>query len=447
MKKALRFLSALVALGVSAHAENTEMEYVNVCGQGCDCKKFSRLIMGTDHLVQSSWTEEGQVETSDQQLYEILDEAAKLGINLFDTAPIYVGGIENKLGKWMQSRGHKIKKNDFYYDSKFNPDRELYTLSKGGFPFDLYSSQNLETGSHSTELKTTLRCQGYLGDFEDSGQALRLTHVPPGTYTSRLFGGQNQVAERVAEELSHSTDNLNGKVTIYLMHRDDGDYLKFKEIPRQKTSVKTIMEALSDPELSSKYWGLGWSNWGTERVNDSIKVAEENGGLSKPLLNSPYFSLFEMSERSIHAGGVQVTHDEMMNPDFQKGIKLNPYSPLGGFSILDRPVPKWENAKRAAKQKYDQGDAYWQNVFPSIFTDANKARYDRVLAFTQDFNKRHGADYTIDQMVNAYALAHPRVDFLTVGPINVEQLRRTVKALKLSRMLNREDLEYLYRSR
>ena len=139
-----------------------------------------------------------------------------------------------------------------------------------------------------------------------------------------------------------------------------------------------------------------------------------------------------------------MTHKEMMDPGFQEGVMQTPYSPLGGFSILDKPEPRWENAKKSAKQKYDEGDAYWQNVFYSIFTDANERRFYRVEDFTKKFNRKHGTSYTIDQMINAYALAHKRMDFLTVGPVSIEQLRRTVGALKLSRMLTEDDLKYLY---
>jgi aryl-alcohol dehydrogenase-like predicted oxidoreductase len=134
----------------------------------------------------------------------------------------------------------------------------------------------------------------------------------------------------------------------------------------------------------------------------------------------------------------------MMDPTFQEGIKLMPYSPLGGFSILDKPQPRWENARKDAKKKFDDGNPYWQNVFNSIFTEANHKRYERVTEFTEKFNKQNNTDYTVDQMINAYALAHKRTDFLTVGPITVEQLRRTIGAVKLSRKLTEADLEYLY---
>jgi aryl-alcohol dehydrogenase-like predicted oxidoreductase len=207
------------------------------------------------------------------------------------------------------------------------------------------------------------------------------------------------------------------------------------------------MEVLGSPELGRKYWMIGWSNWQTDRVNESIQLSNKYAKLPKPALNSSYFSLFEMSSRSIHAGGVQVTHEEMMDANFQKGIFQSPYSPLGGFSILDKDEPKWENAKRAAKIKFDSGDAYWQNVYHSIFTEANKARYERAVQFTAKFNKMHNTNYTIDQTLNAYALAHKRTDFLTIGPISIEQLRRTVGSLKYSRMLTEKDLNYLYSGR
>jgi len=403
--------------------------------------------MGTDHLVQADWTGRGEPEKSEEEAFAVLDEAAKLGINFFDTAPIYVGGIENKLGRWMQSRKESVSSNSFYYSENSNPDRKLYALSKGGFPFDLYYSKKLEAGEHSSQLKEELQRQGLMGLTNLDG-SISLHDVPAGTYASRLYGDQSLIERRVSEELGHSTSNLNSDITIYLMHRDDNDYLRFNEVSRPQTPIKTILDALSSVDIASKFWGLGWSNWRTPRVNDSVEIASEaakNGAhITTPLINSPYFSLFEMSVRSIHAGGVQVTHAEMMDPNFQKGIKIMPYSPLGGFSIFDKEEPRWENAKRAAKEKHDQGDPYWQNVYPAVFTEANQARYDRVVIFTHEFNRINGTAYTLDQMINAYALAHPRCDFLAVGPINEEQLRRTVESLELAKKLTPRNLEYLY---
>lgn len=447
-------VSAILVMGCSTSnkpsritaSQDFDMDYVQVCDRKNDCKMFSRLIMGTDHLVQSNWAKEGQSEITEGQLNEILDEAAKLGINFFDTSPIYVGDIENKLGKWMKSRKQQIAADGFYPDSRLNPDKKLYALSKGGFPFDLYYSKKLDPGSHSEQLKTELKRLGIISPstMPSPDGSIALTNVPPGTYASRLFGPQTQIVRRVSEEIGHSIANLNGDITVYLMHRDDNDFTKFNRISRAQTPVHDIMQSLSAEELATKYWMIGWSNWQTPRVNESIKLAEHNPNLTRPGFNSPYFSLFEMSTRSIHAGGVQVTHKEMMDPNFQKGIRLMPYSPLGGFSIFDQPEPLWENAKKAAKTKFDQGDAYWQNVFYAIFTPDNEARYKRVVEFTQKFNQKNQTTYSIDQMINAYALAHKRADFLAVGPITVEQLRRTVGALKLSRTLTEKDLDYLH---
>jgi aryl-alcohol dehydrogenase-like predicted oxidoreductase len=356
-----------------------------------------------------------------------------------------VGSIENRLGRWRASRKNLAVNDEFYANKDLNPDRKIYTLSKGGFPFDLYYAKRLAPGTHSDRLEEELRQLGILTTATPSSDGtIPLSNVPPGTYASRLYGSVEQIKGRVLEEITHSSFQLNQDITIYLMHRDDADFVKFREIEREQTPVRNIMEALSSPLISSQYWMVGWSNWRTDRVNTSVDLAEKNPAFSQPAFNSPYFSLFEMSSRSIHAGGIQVTHREMMDLNFQKGIRISPYSPLGGFSILDQPEPSWENAKKAAKEKYDAGDAYWQNVFHAIFTDANEARWNRVVMFTSDFNAKRGTHYTIDQMINAYALSHPRTDFLTVGPITVEQLRRTVASIELARMLTPKDLEYLY---
>jgi aryl-alcohol dehydrogenase-like predicted oxidoreductase len=361
-----------------------DMDYVNVCDQKNICRKFSRLIMGTDHLAQGDWIYNGQSEPNEDQVFAVLDEAARLGINFFDTAPIYVGGIENKLGKWLKSRKQALSQTSFYYKGELNPDRKVYLLSKGGFPFDLYHAKKLESGTHSEALKQVLRDNKILGANvgPSADGPLPLNNVPPGTYASRLYGDTAQIERRVSEEIGHTKANLSDDLVVYLMHRDDGDYFKFDDVKRDKTPVQSIMKALSDKNLSAQYSLLGWSNWETERVNESVKLAANDATLRRPTFNSAYFSLFEMSTRTIHAGGVQVTHADMMNPDFQKGVMQGPYSPLGGFSILDKPEPRWENAKRSAKEKYDAGDAYWQNVFYSVFTDANESRFHRVEDFT-----------------------------------------------------------------
>ena len=404
-----------------------EMEYVEVCNEKGEKMKFSRLIMGTDHIAQEDWYGPDLRKIPEESINKLLDEAVRLGINLFDTSPIYVGDIEYKLGKWMKT----YRKN--------NPGKKIYTLSKGGFPFDLYWSKKLPGGVNSNCLQEMLKKKGFMAEGYPE-----LPNAPNGTYASRLFGSKEQIVKRVGEEMGHTLKNLQANPTVYLMHRDDADFINFEPVKRSQNSVKTIMSALSSKEIRDNYKFLGWSNWKPHRITRSLRLSKKYPKLAKPVFNSPYFSLFEMSERSIHAGGVQVTHENMMDRNFLKGIKMMSYSPLAGISILDRPEPKWENARKSARRKYAQGSPYWKNVYHAIFTCENEARYNRAVGFTKKFNKKHNTSYTVDQMINAYALAHKRTDFLVIGPITVDQLRRTVASLKLSKMLSKKDLDYLY---
>jgi len=165
------------------------MEYVQLCNPtNSECRRFSRLVMGTDHLAQAGWVSASQPEPSIGHVHAVLDEAARWGINLFDTAPIYVGGVEFKFGKWRTERQTKVLQDDFYVDPSLNPDRTLYALSKGGFPFDLWSLKSLPAGCHSIELIDELKKRGILSASAQDWQTV--THpvpsVPPGTYASHL---------------------------------------------------------------------------------------------------------------------------------------------------------------------------------------------------------------------------------------------------------------------
>lgn len=357
---------------------------------------------------------------------------------MFDSSPIYVGGVENTLGKWVKSRLGSGAVNGM------NPDNTLYTLSKGGFPFDLYYYQALPPGNHSAELIKTLITNGHLNASATPlpDGSIPLHNVPPGTYSSRLYGSEDAIVGRVSEEMGHSLDNLSN-ITIYLMHRDDGDYYRFEGIERSQTPVATIMSALARPKISGNCWAFGWSNWKTKRVEQSLVVAANT---SFPLLfNSPYFSILEMNlTRSIHAGGVQVLHSDMQQPSFQQGILFNPYSPLGGFPIFDQPFPTWDTARNNAFAFYQKSDPYWQNVFNAIFTADNDARYQRLVDATGQF----GGNYTVDQIANAYALAHLRMDFLTIGALNATEVARAVSALNvLSKILTPSLLQHIYDGR
>jgi aryl-alcohol dehydrogenase-like predicted oxidoreductase len=354
-----------------------EMEYVTL-GSSDDSSgqvSVSRLIMGTDHL--------GKIPPD--QIIAVLNEAVRLGINVFDTAPIYVNGIEETLGRWMSTR-----------------PEELHVITKGGFPYD-------------------------------NG---------PGTYESRLKGTPSEMAGAIQEEIDGSFERLNKrKILIYLMHRDDGSFKDYERTREPQTPVGDIQRSLKTCSICGKFKMFGVSNWRPHRVNKAKENASNDPLMLDPVANSPYFSILQMSDVTIHSGGEQVKHNEMNDPEFQPGVKIMSYSPLGGFSIFSRP---WAEAKQAALDLKNQGDRYWGHVFDSIFHDANEARFNRVVKFTNDFNRSYGTSYTPDQVANAYVLAHKRADFLIIGPRSVAQLRRTVDSLALSKRLTQDDLDHLF---
>lgn len=420
------------------------MDYISVVGNDGVTRQFSKLIMGTDHLAQSDWVTDGQPAPSKEAIFEILDEAVRNGMNVIDTSPIYAGGIEHIVGEWLQSRKDQIKSDSFYLHPKLNPDRKIYVFSKAGFPQDLFWSKHLDGQTYSKELIAELKEKNILAKDALSNSQVELNNVPPGSYASRLFGSKDQVKIRIQDELQHIVGNLGESLTVLYMHRDDFDSVNFEVTPRDQNKVEIILSALSDPEISNHFTLLGLSNWTDDRVMDSLKVSNQNQGLIKPIFNSPYFSLFEMSERSIHARGIQIKHADLLKPEFQKGIFLAPYSPLGGFSILDKTDPIWENAKRAAYQKFVKGDPYWKNVYHSVFTDENAIRFGRAKEMAKEFSKKLNRMVTVDQIVNAYALSFSRIDFLTVGAITTEQLRRTVESLELSKLFSDQHRVKLY---
>lgn len=336
---------------------------------------LSKLIMGTDHL--------GNLPLA--QTRAVLDEAVRLGINAFDTAPIYTDDIELKLGAWLR----ETKRTD------------LYVITKGGFPHDL----------------------------------------GPGTYESRLKGGPARIAANVQEEARGSRSRYDRPPTVYLMHRDDGDYRDYQRVDRPQTPAIDILGALAFPALRAEYRYFGVSNWEPRRVQEALDAARVHPELPAPVCSSPYFSLFEMGTTTIHSGGVQVRHGDMVDPHFQPGIRLMTYSPLGGFSIVR---PGWQAAEARARALKAQHDRYWGHVHAALFSSANAARYQRAVAFTARFNAEHGTRYTLDQVLDAYVIAHPRTDYVVIGPRSVEELDRTVDALGLAARLRPEDLAYMH---
>lgn len=422
------------------------MSYVDFCNYKDKCKKLSRLVMGTDHLQHDDWTQPGQKSMSEDDLFKLLDETVKRGINTFDTSRIYVGAIEKKLGKWIALRKEQIKKDDFYYDSSFNPDRKIYVISKGGFPHDLYFDLKLPLTEYSPALKEYLSMNETL-----SVEGLVKEKLTPGTYASKLFGEPENIRKNLTTEIEDSFNNLQGlKIDIYLLHRDDFDFINYSKLDRQQNDVKKILTALSHSSFKDFVGAFGLSNWSTDRTKTAFELSDKHEDLVTPVMSSSYFSLFEMSGKPIHAGGDQFKHKDMLNEDFLKGMLLMPYSPLGGFSILDKPEPKWENARASARLKAGlingaSPDPYWQNVYSSIFNDGgfNEKRYHRAKTFLKDFNEKNNTKYTLDQLLNAYVLAHPRTDMLAIGPITIEQLKRTNASLELATLLNKKDLAYL----
>ncbi len=426
-----------------------QMEYVEVIDRDGNKNRFSRLIMGTDHLRQGGWVHLGQTEQTEEEVFKVLDEAIRRGINVIDTSPIYVGNIENLIGRYLESRKDIIKRDDFYVDSRLNPDRKIYVITKGGFPYDLSYTHKLVPGYHSEELLTALQENGVKLSILPGNQDIELKGpIPSGTYESRLDGTVEDMIRAIKEEIQHSLQNLKGNPTVYLLHRDFFNSVGFKVIKECRTCVKKILTALSSQELTQFFSMIGLSNWTTDRVEKAIELAAGNPKLYFPTFDSPYFSLFEMRKGvSIHARGIQALHQEMMNPEYLKGVFMMPYSPLGGFSIFDKhedPKISWEMAKADAKQKFDNGDAYWQNVYLAIFTPENEIRLNKAIEFLKNWNQTYSTKYTLDQLLNAYALAHQRMNFLTIGPINVDQVQRTIHSLALSKQLNPKDLEYLY---
>ncbi|MGC4064844.1 MAG: aldo/keto reductase [Polyangiaceae bacterium] len=291
------------------------MEYCKVCAEpeGKACRYMSRLIMGTDHLNQSKWRSdtEGRNEV---QARAVLYEAIRHGINTFDTAPIYVGDVENRVGTWLREfRDYVLsgtasdKLTHWMVDAvastpddlgnepqerrqvvewlqkreavkaylfeqralEFGATQEDATLlthviTRGGFPFDVFYLGCFPTGSdnlltptdHSVAIRQRAdaadgrplsgREKGQSGGYKwDKPSTDAEKRVPPGTYASRLFGDETQIAERLAEEFGNSDINLNGDVAVYLMHRDDGDYYGFQPLrgneEKELTPVATIM--------------------------------------------------------------------------------------------------------------------------------------------------------------------------------------------------------------
>lgn len=83
-----------------------QMTYSNLCEDaGTACRRFSTLILGTGtwQLFRFACTKlvDHLGKVDDQVTVDVLNEAVRLGINTFDTAPIYVNS-EYRLGNWLR---------------------------------------------------------------------------------------------------------------------------------------------------------------------------------------------------------------------------------------------------------------------------------------------------------------------------------------------------------
>eukprot|EP00727_Mastigamoeba_balamuthi_P005638 m51a1_g1694 hypothetical protein (511) ;mRNA; f:477552-479414 len=372
--RAVMIAAALTAVACVAAG----MTYTDIC-EGSRCMKFSRLIIGTDHL--------GQV--GEERLNQVINEALRLGINAIDTAPIYIDS------EYFLS--HYVPSHYLSGSSSGCPACPVRIITKGGFPYDL----------------------------------------APGTYRSRLVGSRSDITNKVKEELDGSLSRL-GHVDLWLMHRDDFDSDNYALTVRERTPVSDILGALSDGAVRNNYGLLGVSNWRTERIAESQRVQ----GTVRPVANSPYFSLMAMNgEHTIHVGGVQVSHEDMMDMSFQPGVKIMSYSPLAGFSLFSRG---WDAARQTALDLKNNNDRYWGHVFDAIFTEENHQRFIRAGQFAERYNREHGTSITIDQVANAWALAHPRLDHLIIGPRNLDALHRTIAAIEVAKNLTAADLHWLF---
>ena len=262
--------------------------------------------------------------------------------------------------------------------------------------------------------------------------------LAPGTYESVLRSNASQVIPRLREEIQGSISRIPSEISIFLLHRDDEDYKDYEIVKRDKIPVEELMKAFSDGKLRKRFIFAGVSNWETARVEETKKLWEK--GYTKFIINSPFFSLMVM-KRTIYPGQMQYSHEEMMDPNFQKGIKMMTYSALGGFSIFS---VGWEKAKAQALEKKISEDRYLRTVYEALFYQENEDRYWRICNFTESYNKKAGTQYKIAQFALAYVLAHPRVDALVIGASKLNDLRETKEALELSKKLSASDLNFLF---
>ena len=148
-----------------------------------------------------------------------------------------------------------------------------------------------------------------------------------------------------------------------------------------------------------------------------------------------------MNKATINIGTPIVTHYDMMNVNYQMGIKIITYNPTGWYKIFELG---WEKAEQLALQLKNDNVRYRNTIYDAIFTQTNKDRYYRLLEFTQNFNRQNNSNYTIMQMLYAWILKHPRVDALSIQAHNVEELEQINAALELTKQITVQDINNIY---
>lgn len=379
--------------------------------------EMSKIVMGTGDLhslvdanikipEEPGEAKKDAVDKAFRAPFKLLDRAAELGINTFDTASIYAQS-EEILREWLDRRTEK---------------KQVYVIIKGGF--------------FEEDEKTKIDKKG-------------------DKYNSRLTGSPTEIKQKVEEEIEGSLNRLRVTETdknkkdnvsfIFLTHRDDVSVKNGKIEDREKNTIENIAKGLADIELFKNNPPIfGLSNLSKERAQEFLDVTTAKTELNKlvPIIFSPYFSLMEMIGGYSYPGTIQVTHNDMNleKEAYLPNLKVMTYSPLGGYGKLCTTW-KWEKAKEDASKETE----YLRGFHDAIFHKDNEQRLDRAKAVARKIVEDKGISCEPDQVLNAYVLAHSRVDHMIIGPLNEAQLNRSVESLKIAKILKDNDLlDYLY---
>ncbi len=339
-------------------------------------KRVSKMALGTVSLH------------SNKDCSLILNTAVEYGVTTFDLAPSYL--THDRVKEWLIS----LRQND--------PDtfRRLVFIIKGGFPEE----------------------------------------TKPGQYVSKLGGKSWKIAENLQEELEKALAFYElPKADLFVLHRDDEDYLCNKIILRPKTPVKNIFEALQNPVVRPLYTDFGVSNWEDSRVLELQTFRKLSGKSSDKLCVSPYFSLWERGAPA-WTGEYQTLHSSFAEAKYLPGCVNLTYAPLGGWFGSQICITSFDTAHKSA---YAEGGDDRASI-DAIFTPENRKRYERLRELTERLNRERCTSYTLAQIALAYSFAHPRVDGCFLAVQSVEELESDIQGYMLAKSLTKDDLSYLH---